>query len=168
MPFEPKPDSRHGYDVRRLIEAGMTVQPNTLWSFTDISELLQRPVIGNDPALQRALHMLSRDHSREFKNVRTVGYIRLSDEGIVGEAGNDRAAVKRRVKRASQRSSNISEWDKLADPLKREVDAHRSILALLRHVIAPRAIKRVRHEVDRIRDELPLAETLRLFRKNTD
>ena len=165
--FQPK-HMHYVTDARQLVEIGMMIEPNTVWSFKEMAEQLGRPMEGSDQALQRALRVLARDHGKEFKNIRNVGYLRLNDEGIVGEAPRDREGVKRRVKRAALRSSNVVDWNALADPLKRELDAHRSILALLRHIVTPKAVKRVRSEVDKLHDELPLTETLKLFRKEAD
>ena len=83
-------DGRYSYDRRRFVEIGMTVEAGDVWSFKQMAEQVQRPVDGADPALQHALRVLARDHGREFKNLRKVGYLRLDDEAIVGEAENDR------------------------------------------------------------------------------
>lgn len=167
LPFAAQ-GGRYAYDRRRFVEIGLTIDTGDVWSFRAMSEAIQRPVDGADPALQHALRILARDHQREFKNIRKVGYLRLSDEAIVGEAGNDRNAVHRKIKRASQRSSNIQQWDELADPYKREVDAHRSILSLMRHILKPASVRQIRQEVDKARDELDVDSTLRLFRRKQD
>lgn len=166
MTFEASPDSRYSYDRRRFVEIGMAVEPNTVWTFDDMTKQLGRPVEGSDAALQHALRVLARDHGCEFKNIRKVGYLRLCDQGIVSEAGPDRASVSRKVKRAVLRTSNIKNWDGLNDALKREVDSHRSVLSLLRHIVKPSSVKRIKSEVDKAHAELNVDATLKLFRKD--
>lgn len=159
-------DGVYAHEVRRFVDIGVTIEPETIWTYEAMRQQMNRTVDGADSALQQALRVLARDHSVEFKNIRKHGYLRLSDEGIAHESGNDRTAVNRKVKRSVLRSSNIQNWDALNDNLKREVDAHRSILHLMRHILKPSNVKRVRSEVDRQHAELDLDETLRLFRNS--
>lgn len=173
MDLEPEEDageaaSRFSYDVRQLVEAGLQVKVNHVWHYADMQALLGRDLTGNDAALQTAIRRLSRDHACEFKNIRRVGYVRLDDEGIVSEAPGDRLKIGRKIKRASQRSTNIRDWENLTDSLKREVDAHRSILGLMRSILRPASVRRVREEVNRARAELDVEQTVKLFRKSTD
>lgn len=163
-PFER--DGHYAHETRRFVEIGMSIEPNSVWAYSQMAEQLGRKVDGADGALQAALRLLARDHGREFKNIRKIGYLRLDDEGIVSEAGSDRAAVNRKVRRSVMRSSNIQQWDALNDNLKREVDAHRSILHLMRHLLKPSSIKRVRGEVDRVHDELAVDQVVALFRNS--
>jgi hypothetical protein len=164
-PFEK--DGVYTHETRRLVEAGMAVEPDSVWSYKQMNDLLQRPVDGADGALQHALRILARDHGREFRNIRKHGYLRLTDEGIVHEGGNDRSAVSRKIKRAVMRTTNIQNWNALNTALQRDVDAHRSILHLMRHLVKPSSVNRVRSEVDRAHAELDLDQTLRLFRNDT-
>lgn len=168
LPAKPgfEKDGHYAAETRRFVELGMSIEPDSVWTYSQMAQQIGRTVDGSDPALQHALRVLARDHGREFKNVRKVGYLRLSDQGIVSESGNDRSAVNRKVKRSVMRSANIQDWNALNDGLKREVDAHRSILGLMRHILKPASVKRVRSEVDRCHAELALDETLKLFRNS--
>lgn len=154
------------YWVRRLVDEGLKLRANELWTYEQIGEIIEDPnVHGSTSALQEALRRLSRDHGVEFKNVRKVGYVRLDDSGIADRAPHDRRAVGRRIKRAQQRSSNIKDWDALSDERKRETDAHRSILNLIRMAVSPASVRRVRHEVTRVNDELDPEKLIELFQR---
>lgn len=156
--------SLYSEEVALLIQAGLEIQENGVWTYAAMSELLRREMAGNDSALQTALQRLARDHAIEFKNIRTEGYLRLDDRGIAGMASPDRQAVRSRVKKGIRRSSNIRDWNDLDEPLKREVDAHRSVLAVMRHILKPASINKVRAEVQKAHDEIDLDKTLDLFR----
>lgn len=156
----------HAHEVRRIIDIGLSVEVDTLWTYAQMAEQMGREVVGNDSALQKALARLSRDHGVEFKNVRKIGYIRLSDQGIVDQSGGDRVGITRKVRRVSQRSANIQNFDALTDSLKLEVNAHRTVLALMREIVKPSAVRRVKQEVDRARTELDIDSTLALFRRS--
>jgi len=154
--------SSYAFETRKLVEAGQRITPNTLWSYQNIGKVIEREVDGSTGSLQAAMRLLSRDYGVEFKNVRKIGYIRLNDEGIISMAGGDRKGINRRVKRSVQRSGNIQDWDALSGPKQREVDAYRSIFSALRIILHPSRLKRVRHEVDRIHDELDTKTTLEI------
>lgn len=152
------------YDVRRLVEQALNVEENQMWTYDAMSDLLGTAVYGSNHALQEALRRLSRDHGREFSNVRKVGYVRLDDAGIVMQSPDDRQSIGRKLKRAAQKSGNIKDWESLADQYKREADTHRSVLSLMRAILKPASVKRVREEVDRQLGELDVDRTLSLFK----
>ena len=152
------------YDVRRLVEQALAVEENQMWAYGAMSDLIGTEVCGSNPALQEALKRLSRDHGREFSNIRKVGYVRLDDAGIVMQAPTDRQSIGRRIKRAGQKAGNIQDWESLADRYKREADTHRSLIGLMRSILKPSSVKRVREEVDRQLGELDVDRTLSLFR----
>ena len=152
------------YDVRRLVDQALAVGENQMWTYAMMGELIGVEVHGSHPALQEALKRLSRDHGREFSNVRRIGYVRLDDKGIVLQAPADRSSVARKVKRASVRSANIQNWESLADHYKREADTHRSVLGLMRAILKPSSVKRIRHEVDKAAGELDIDRTISLFK----
>ena len=153
------------YEVRKLVDAGMAIEPNQMWTYHQMSDAAGTEIDGSTGSLQEALKRLSRDHGREFKNVRKIGYLRLCDEGIVTHAPTDRVSVKRKLDRAARRAGNIQNWEALADGLKREVDTHRSVLGVMRALLKPSSIKRVREEVNRASDEIDVEKTLALFRR---
>lgn len=152
------------YDVRKLVEQGLEIDENSMWTYHAMSERVGSEMHGSHPVVQEALKRLSRDHGREFSNVRKVGYVRLDDEGIVSQAPNDRASVARKIKRSAQKSSNIRDWESLADHYKREADTHRSVLGLMRAILKPSSVKRIRHEVDKAAGELDIDRTISLFK----
>lgn len=159
------PTGRHSYDIRLLIEAGQSVEAEHVWTYQAISALLQREVSGNDSALQTALRRLSRDSGIEFRNIRKIGYLRLSDEGIVDQAPTDRLGVSRKVKRISQRAGNVQSYVSLPPRLQQELDAHRTVLAVMRDVVKPSNVKKISDEVALQKRELDVVEaTLRLFK----
>jgi hypothetical protein len=68
------------YDVRRLVEQGLEIEENSMWTYAAMSEHVGSEMHGSHPALQEALRRLSRDHGREFST--SAGRLcRLDDEG---------------------------------------------------------------------------------------
>lgn len=152
------------FETRKLIDDALTVAPNAMWTYGRMAEVIGQAVDGSSVTVQTAVKRLARDHGVEFKNVRNIGYLRLDETGIVEMGPVDRQAIRSRVKRAVQRTGNIKNWESLSEHYKREVDSHRSLIALMRHLLKPSAIKAIRNEVDKVHDKIDVDRTLSLFR----
>jgi hypothetical protein len=152
------------YETRKLVESGLNIEINQVWTYREMSDLLGMEVAGSTPSLQAALKRLSRDHGCEFKNLRNIGYLRLDDVGIVEMSTPDRQSIRNRVARSIQRTTNIRKWEELSDHYKRELDAHRSVVSLMRQILKPSSMKQIRAEVERARDTIDLEQTLELFK----
>lgn len=155
------------FETRRLVEQAQETEVNGVWSYAAMTELVGHEIDGSSPTLQAALKRLSRDHGIEFKNVRNMGYLRLDESGIVEMAPIDRQTIRRRISRAAQRTGNIKNWEALTDHYKREADTHRSLIAVMRQLLKPSAVKRIRDEVDRVHDKIDVDGTLALFRSKS-
>lgn len=156
----------HAHEARQLVDQGREIAIDHVWTYRSMGDMLGREIAGDDSALQVALRRLSRDHGVEFKNVRKVGYLRLSDEGIVDHAGPDRLAISRKVRRAAQRAGNVQNYEALNLKLQNDLNAHRTVLAIVREAVKPSSVRAIAREVEKAHREIdPREATIALFKK---
>lgn len=148
--------SSFSVDVNDLIKAGLAVPVGEVWTFASMTTILGRKPNGGDGSVQRALKYLCLQHGVEFENVRSDGYRRLSDQGIVGVLPRDRMRVRSVVKRSKIRMSNVQDYAALPNHAKLQHDTHAAVLGVMSALNSPKIIKAI--EVDHARSKATVDE----------
>lgn len=123
------------------------MQIGDLLTYKELSDILGEPVDGSNSHLQSARDMAVRYDGIVLENVRTVGYKRLSDTGIVHDTDRDMKSIGRKAKKATRK---LESADYAALPLneKHKFNVRSSILGVLRAASSRRREKRIMNKTE--------------------
>ena len=157
--FEVHVDTRLLYQRLTAVKVGETV------NYKELSDVISRPIAGEDSNLQSALRRAFRDDNIVFSNIPKVGYKRLNDREIVASSSNDLSSLRRKAKRGAMKLSKVESYSDLSDQEKVSHGVSASIFGAIAAFLTPKGIKSVESGVTVKGNELPVAETIKLFSK---
>jgi hypothetical protein len=157
--FQMSSDARLIYQRLRKAEVGETVKHD------DLSAEVSRPLESIRGAINTALRRVLRDDGAVFVNVRSVGYRRCDDVGIVDNSVADTTALRRSARRGAERLTKVADFAALPPGKQVEHTARLSIMSAVGSMTRETAVEKVRKAAQGRSAELPLAETVRAFLK---
>lgn len=158
----PSPIHQMSADARLLIAKLATIGVGEFVSYTDLSEVISRPVSGSSAALQTAVKRLLRDSDIVFGTVRGEGIKRLADAEIVDEGAAAMNAIRRKARRTVERQMK-ADFSKLDRERQAKFSAQVSVASAIAMMAQPKEVARLEKAMTPGRAELPINETLRMF-----
>lgn len=158
-----KPQFEMSLETRLLVDLLSKVEPGGNVTFDEMAGKVGEKVAGDYSPLQSAKRIVFNETGAVFSSVRGVGYVRLRDSEIVGDAAADRRRVYRMTKRATRKLATV-DFSKLsqADQLTHNVEM--TIFNAQRNLAKKSAESKVRAVISKENEALTLAKTLEAFR----
>lgn len=162
-PGDRLPQFRRSFETYKLVELFAELAPGEGYSYHQLSKVLNKPVMGSTPALQTAKRIVLREYGSVIDAVYGEGVRRLTDEEIIEASMRGTKLVSRRATSESEKLG-VTDFSKLSDEQKRAYTTHQSILGAIAAISSPKGIATVKRNVIGEMRQLPIRETLDLFR----
>lgn len=146
--FKLSMDAKTIYDLMRSIEVGKMV------TYKQITDAIGRDARARRSAILAAIHAVCRDHRMVFECRPNDGYIRLSDEEIVGTGAAHIDAIRRKSRRGIQKLACANYAD-LPPEKKHDHNCRMTILALTLETTSADSVRRIEHAVKDSNAALP-------------
>lgn len=144
-------------DARFLRQRLHELKPGETVSYTELSKLISKTVVGSTPALQSAKRGLLKE-GYVFSPVRGEAVRRLTDSDVV--AGDDISPLRRHARRVGKKLSTVS-YDGLSAQQQLAHTAKASIVGMVVAVTTETAVAKIEKAAGGRAGELPIGETLR-------
>lgn len=163
-PGDRLPRFRRSYETYRLVELLSELHPGEAYTYRQLSEAMGMEIVGITPSFQSAKRLVFREYGVVLETMYGEGVRRLTDEEIVENSRRGTLTVSRRASQESKRLAQV-DFASLSEEQRRTYTTHQSILGAIQAISSARGIATVRNNVIGEMRQLPIKETLDLFRE---
>lgn len=151
-------------DARLLYQAMKVVKTGDIITYEALGEAISKTVTGATPALRTAMRRCLRDDDMVFAAVRGIGLKLLDDIEVTDTFLASETCVRRKMRRSIEVMSKVRDFESLPPKKKLEHSEHMSRAASIAYLSSDAAAKKIEAAIEKIgRNELPIAETMKLF-----
>lgn len=144
-------------DARFIRQRLHELKPGESVSYTELSKIIGKTVVGSTPALQSAKRGLLRE-GYVFSPVRGEAVRRMTDADVV--AGDDITPLRRHARRVGKKLSTVS-YEGLSAQQQLAHTAKASIVGMVVAVTTENAVAKIEKAAGGRAGELPIGETLK-------